>query len=802
MHKKLTDSQNVFVVSSLAWALIACVVNLIGNAIPVFFLYQEYFVVLALIALGLGFFTRRTASGTTGAIADNASKQDSEAAEEQGESVSVEAAGESAPVHASAPAMALSQTEKVTSWKSGWISDWLLWLFILLLTLAAVTLHGYPKGVSSAIGLVLSSIFTYVDHNDFIKGPLQYELASIFIILTLFVALIRVFRPFGAELAVRSSTLSAGMLFALAAAGAAVGWAIFVACTVLGVPPALLLAAALIAAAIFNCPASRFRIVLSAVSILLGALVSTYGIVAPKAGIPEEQKACYSTRWANGSRIDSLPLMHDAKLLGVVVNVDHLLYQILPSADVNADDMRYLHATYGLPEFPIDYRALPYLAMPEFKAKKALILGSGLGTHISQALAQKIATIHAVERQQWLIELAKKIPFGPYSSPAVTAIIEDPRQYLRNAIDKYDLILFTAEGTSCQANPFIIERPDLFLTTGEAFCDVRDHLNPGGKVVVEYSEANPWCQTFIATNLIKVFLDSGKHEKFADLTAELKSPYTSFLIATNPPRNDDTADKNTKMMLSTYGPKVARDPVKLRDACRDLPPLVDDLPFMLSLAPSLPMSDMFLINMLLLVVLMSIRMYQHEPILSAINRRTWSIMTIAAVFILAMVKATVTLTYINGYSTAGSLSTVSISWLILAIIAFARSRVSMPAWAVWLFFFATLFGEYQFNYQSIPGTPDQLLRFVQSSLLPYAPVSGSALLLSHYLIKAEPCRANFGFAFFGMALGCVLQLFAVFAGISTIDLLSATLAAITLLMQFGGQSGKKKVHTPIPQATT
>ena len=105
------------------------------------------------------------------------------------------------------------------------------------------------------------------------------------------------------------------------------------------------------------------------------------------------------------------------------------------------------------------------------QAKTALQLGLGAGL-LPKELARRGVKVTAVEIEPQIARLSRELFQLPES---VDVVISDARTYLRNNQTKYDLILL---------DTFASESTAWYLLTREAFTEMRERLNPGGRLVI------------------------------------------------------------------------------------------------------------------------------------------------------------------------------------------------------------------------------------------------------------------------------------------------------------------------------
>jgi len=144
------------------------------------------------------------------------------------------------------------------------------------------------------------------------------------------------------------------------------------------------------------------------------------------------------------------------------------------------------------PEIDTFRHYLGRLAMPLGFSRQqldhVLILGANTGNDVSFALKNGAGNIDAVELDGTLVKLAaNKHPDKPYQNAKVATYITDPRYFLQQTKQKYDLIEF------CYFNPGRCDsaagaiRADSFIHTTECFNLALKCLKPDGVLFVGFS---------------------------------------------------------------------------------------------------------------------------------------------------------------------------------------------------------------------------------------------------------------------------------------------------------------------------
>ncbi len=124
----------------------------------------------------------------------------------------------------------------------------------------------------------------------------------------------------------------------------------------------------------------------------------------------------------------------------------------------------------------------------EKKPEKIMIVGSGSGNDVAAALRNKIKEIDAVEIDPVIGKLGMQFhPEQPYSADNVNFIINDARNSIKYAKEKYDLILYSVLDSHSNLSGKGGIRLDSFVYTEESFKEAKEKLNPNGYLVLSFA---------------------------------------------------------------------------------------------------------------------------------------------------------------------------------------------------------------------------------------------------------------------------------------------------------------------------
>jgi len=124
---------------------------------------------------------------------------------------------------------------------------------------------------------------------------------------------------------------------------------------------------------------------------------------------------------------------------------------------------------------------------------RILIIGSGAGNDVAAALRHGASHVDAVEIDPLISTLGMRLhPEQPYSSPKVHLITNDARNFLRQAHDKYDVVVFGLLDSHTQFSGYSNMRVDNYVYTEESLREARQLLRPDGILILKFEVRKPW----------------------------------------------------------------------------------------------------------------------------------------------------------------------------------------------------------------------------------------------------------------------------------------------------------------------
>ena len=133
------------------------------------------------------------------------------------------------------------------------------------------------------------------------------------------------------------------------------------------------------------------------------------------------------------------------------------------------------------PEEIDDDSDIVYIGKP---AARVLIIGSGAGNQILEALKQKAASITAVEINPTTNDIVSNRMNdywgGLFRQPEVHLVTDEGRSFLRRSHEKYDAIISVQTISNAAVASGALSLAENYVFTREAFDDYLDHLTPDG----------------------------------------------------------------------------------------------------------------------------------------------------------------------------------------------------------------------------------------------------------------------------------------------------------------------------------
>lgn len=313
--------------------------------------------------------------------------------------------------------------------------------------------------------------------------------ASTVATLVLLVGLIEVFVPLGRALGRAFDDAPTPLTaYSVNVAGSLVGTLLFVAVSVLSLPPWVWF----VGLAVLLAPAIRRDVV-------VGALVAVLAL-APLGAATLERGG--ETVWSPYQKL-VLARGDGATRQGEswTIFVNNTGYQgmfDLSAANVAAHPEKFPPAQAGLSQYD-----LPLLLHPS--PDDVLIVGAGSGNDVAGALRHDVKHVAAVEIDPAILAFGRRLhPERPYDDPRVAVVNDDARSFFATTDRRFDVIVFgllDSHTTTSMTNA----RLDHYVYTEESLARVKQLLKPGGVVVLSFEAFKPFLRDRIYGQLRDTF---------------------------------------------------------------------------------------------------------------------------------------------------------------------------------------------------------------------------------------------------------------------------------------------------------
>ena len=361
---------------------------------------------------------------------------------------------------------------------------------------------------------------------------LEYLSATLFILSLVVAFFVGLGGIVGRELS-RSQPLAG---YAINLMGSLAGILAFTVLCYLGLPPAVWLAVGF-ATAIPFLSARRGQLLSFVVVILAVAANQGHALWSPYYRI-DLSKLPPPEGWSRPSAY-LLSVNHDYHQK--MVDLSPAFVSSFPAAEPNRSAL----STYELP--------YQLVAAPG----EVLVVGAGTGNDVAAALRHGAGHIDAVEIDPLIYKIgAQYHPENPYRSPRVSVFLDDARAFLKKTRRAYDLIVFGYLDSHTLLTSFSSVRLDNYVYTVESFGEAREHLRPGGSLVLAFAAGKTFVTERLFAGLTQAFgvppqaydtgYDTGGvvflegparnalvHLNFPDITAPLLSEASRTTLATD-----------------------------------------------------------------------------------------------------------------------------------------------------------------------------------------------------------------------------------------------------------------------------
>ncbi len=552
--------------------------------------------------------------------------------------------------------------------------------------------------------------------------------------------------------------------------GAILGSLLFTGLCFTGLHPWLLLAIPACIIFPFLNSGSRSQTIASAVAFALAIGAAAYEIPLAKGAV---------TYWSPYQRVDVVPMKFevvDANTtaekplrsyeFGQQLLVNRIGYQQLTDWDCIKKNQITLPENI-LKDITVYAQRfeLPFIVHPP---GDVLIVGSGLGNDVAQALKNKATSVDAVEIDPVILRLGRELnPLKPYDSPIVHAHCNDARNFFRNCKSKYDTIDFshldshvTTAGSSV--------RIDNYVYTKQSFAEAANLLKPNGLAVISYFSFKNWF-----TDRLYVTICDAIGYKPIQLF-DKRSPFNLYFVFG--PSVKDGTFKLSPEILQNFEVVERNSPVSARL-------LTDDWPYLYVMPGIVDIPYMLIVLEMLLFAL-----YVGRKTIAKVTEATrWQMFFLGAAFLLLELQAISRLSLLYGATWLTSALVINgvLIMILLANILVIKIKpiLAQKIPVVYVVLILSLLLSYFLPQEQIlsmdlgfPGAANMLV-----TLVTLLPVFSAAIIFALSFAKSKNANEALAYNLYGAFCGAMLEYLSNYVGINNLVLVAMVLYILSFV---------------------
>jgi spermidine synthase len=428
---------------------------------------------------------------------------------------------------------------------------------------------------------------------------------------------------------------------------------------------------------------------------------------------------------------------------------------------INVNNVGHQETAHYLNKETFYFRAYDLFGNKPFK--RVLVLGSGTGSDVAIALHNGAEHVDAVEIDPTIYHLGLTLnPDHPYDDSRVHVYINDGRSFLRNATQKYDLIIFALPDSLTLTSSYSSLRLESFLLTIDALESARDLLYEDGLVVLY----NYYRQDFLIHKLagmVDAAFDSPPYvttygqygrasviiggPRLVELDPKLNIPYTEDNLEEVPP------GRGSQLPVIGHGRLTASSKQSLA---------TDNWPFVYMPVPTIPTLYLGALGVISLLAVLMIAIAAPKEVLW---RFDWHFFFLGVAFLLLESRSLVTfgLLFGNTWMVNSLVFFAILSSVLLAILFNARFKLKR-IWPLYVLLFAFLLLNYFLPLKAMLNISSPVLRYGLASLLTFAPIFCANVVFSHSFRDSITADIAFASNLLGAMLGGMFEYFALALG--------------------------------------
>ena len=391
-----------------------------------------------------------------------------------------------------------------------------------------------------------------------------------------------------------------------------------------------------------------------------------------------------------------------------------------------------------------------------------LIIGSGAGNDVAAALRHGAERVDAVEIDPVIYNFGLTLhPEKPYQSPRVHVILDDARNFMREARGSYDLIIFGLLDSHTQSSNLSNMRIDNYVYTRESFEDAKRLLKPTGVLVLKFEVRAPheWMGQRFFSLLDQIFT----HAPITFHCEQVASlfPATVFMESPNPSLWLRAASPQLSQFVEQHSTGYA---LHLES---DIEPTTDDWPYLYQRRRAIPVLYWSISAILLLIAVALVR--RNFPVKRA---PIWEFFFLGAGFLLLETQMVSRLALYFG--STWLVNCIALSFILLVLVAanvVVENRKSISLLWVYGILIASLMAIYFVPWARLPFAAHPIGMFLAAAFS--VPLFCAGIIFTERFRMARGNSGVFGANILGAVAGGLMQNLSFILGMKALLLVAA-----------------------------
>jgi len=415
-----------------------------------------------------------------------------------------------------------------------------------------------------------------------------------------------------------------------------------------------------------------------------------------------------------------------------------------------------------------------------------LIVGSGAGNEVAAALRHGARHIDAVEIDPVVRSFGQKLhPERPYGSAKVRPVLDDARNYIRRAHNRYDLIVFGFLDSDSQSSNLSNMRIDNYVYTRESFENAKRLLKPSGVLVLKFEIHAP--HTWMGQRLYSMLNDVFTRPPLAFYSPQVLELYGAsvFFESQDPALWQRAASPELAQLLhdQPLGYPVSGD--------EGIPPVTDDWPYVYQKTRTVPQIYWSVsVILILMAFLLVCKKFPYRQEL------TWQFFFLGAGFLILETQVVSRLSLYFGSTWVVNFVALTFVLLVLVMANLVVDRVrSIKLLPMYALMVASLIAIYAVPWSQLPfgtGTVGTLLACAFS-----VPLFSAGTIFTESFRRAKGSGNSLGANILGAVAGGIAQNLSFILGINALLLVAVVFYSVAGVLALL----KSKAESPAVQSS-